>query len=285
MAERPAADELAAAKARIAELEAREAERERAQHVQAALYRIADAASCAEDLPAFYRDGPRDRRRRSCTPTTSTSRSTTRSARRSTSRTTSTGRHGHPRPGRVGAVRRRQARGHHRPTSCDRAPAADRRRSYRRARRPRARSSTLGVVGRGRLARVPLIADGRTLGRARRADVHRDETYTRPTSSCSTFVGRHVGVALEPGPGDRRDAPARTRSSRSSTRSAAPLASQLDFAAIIELVGERIRAIFEVRRRCPSRLYDRPDEPDRVPVRDRRGRADPHRADRSSGRA
>ena len=48
MAERTAAkapDELAAAKARIAELEALDAERQRALGVQAALYRIADAAS------------------------------------------------------------------------------------------------------------------------------------------------------------------------------------------------------------------------------------------------
>ena len=55
MAERPTADELAAARARIAELEALEAERSRALAVQAALYRIAEAASAADDLPAFYR--------------------------------------------------------------------------------------------------------------------------------------------------------------------------------------------------------------------------------------
>ena len=55
MAERKAADELAAAKARIAELEALEAERSARGAVQAALYRIAEAASAAEDLPAFYR--------------------------------------------------------------------------------------------------------------------------------------------------------------------------------------------------------------------------------------
>ena len=54
-AERKAPDELAAAKARIADLEALEAERSRAVLVQAALYRIAEAASAADDLPAFYR--------------------------------------------------------------------------------------------------------------------------------------------------------------------------------------------------------------------------------------
>src|SRR2546430_234378 len=46
--------EVAALRARVAELEALEAERERAEQVQAALYRIADAASAAEDMPEFY---------------------------------------------------------------------------------------------------------------------------------------------------------------------------------------------------------------------------------------
>ena len=55
MPERPAADELAAAKARIVELEALEAERARASAVQHALYRIAEAASAASDLQGFYR--------------------------------------------------------------------------------------------------------------------------------------------------------------------------------------------------------------------------------------
>ena len=50
----PAA-ELAAARARIAELEALESERARATLVQDALYRIAEAASAASDLQAFYR--------------------------------------------------------------------------------------------------------------------------------------------------------------------------------------------------------------------------------------
>ena len=39
---------------RVAELETRQAEHERAAQVQDALYRIADAASAAEDLQAFY---------------------------------------------------------------------------------------------------------------------------------------------------------------------------------------------------------------------------------------
>ena len=51
-----AATELDALRARIAELEAREAEHERSELVQAALYRIAEAASAASDLQAFYRE-------------------------------------------------------------------------------------------------------------------------------------------------------------------------------------------------------------------------------------
>src|SRR5687767_15399286 len=54
----PGADlssELAAARLRLAELEAAEAERRDADKVQAALYRIAELASAAQDLQEFYR--------------------------------------------------------------------------------------------------------------------------------------------------------------------------------------------------------------------------------------
>ena len=47
--------ELATARARIAELEALEGERDRQAKVQSALYRIADAASAQSDMQAFYR--------------------------------------------------------------------------------------------------------------------------------------------------------------------------------------------------------------------------------------
>jgi signal transduction histidine kinase/DNA-binding response OmpR family regulator/uncharacterized protein (UPF0297 family) len=48
------ARQLAAARKRIAQLEAREAEHRRATKVQAALYRIAETASAAQDMQAFY---------------------------------------------------------------------------------------------------------------------------------------------------------------------------------------------------------------------------------------
>jgi GAF domain-containing protein/DNA-binding response OmpR family regulator len=47
-------DELAAAQKRITQLEAREAAHERAEKVQAALYRIAETASAVQDMPTFY---------------------------------------------------------------------------------------------------------------------------------------------------------------------------------------------------------------------------------------
>jgi GAF domain-containing protein/CheY-like chemotaxis protein/HPt (histidine-containing phosphotransfer) domain-containing protein len=47
-------DEIRTLRDRIAELEASESDRERAEHVQAALYRIAETASAAEDMQAFY---------------------------------------------------------------------------------------------------------------------------------------------------------------------------------------------------------------------------------------
>src|SRR5215510_4704981 len=46
--------EVTALRARVAELETLEAERRRSEQVQSALYRIADAASAAMDMPAFY---------------------------------------------------------------------------------------------------------------------------------------------------------------------------------------------------------------------------------------
>ncbi|MGH2524136.1 MAG: GAF domain-containing protein, partial [Anaerolineales bacterium] len=46
--------ELAALRQRTAELEAREAGHQRTEKVQAALYRIAEAASAAQDMPEFY---------------------------------------------------------------------------------------------------------------------------------------------------------------------------------------------------------------------------------------
>ena len=52
----PDAADLDVLRARVAELEAREAEHARAEHLQAALYRIAEAASAASDLQAFYRE-------------------------------------------------------------------------------------------------------------------------------------------------------------------------------------------------------------------------------------
>jgi GAF domain-containing protein/CheY-like chemotaxis protein/HPt (histidine-containing phosphotransfer) domain-containing protein len=47
-------DEIKALHDRVAELEASEADRERAERVQGALYRIAETASTAEDMQAFY---------------------------------------------------------------------------------------------------------------------------------------------------------------------------------------------------------------------------------------
>jgi GAF domain-containing protein/DNA-binding response OmpR family regulator len=48
--------DAAALRARIVELEAREAEHERSERIQRALYRLAEAASAASDLQAFYRE-------------------------------------------------------------------------------------------------------------------------------------------------------------------------------------------------------------------------------------
>src|SRR5437588_12906611 len=51
---RAASADLKAARKRIEGLEAREAERARAEQVQAALYRIAETASAATQMPSVY---------------------------------------------------------------------------------------------------------------------------------------------------------------------------------------------------------------------------------------
>src|SRR5204863_3948343 len=51
---RPMSDDIEALQSRVAELEAGQREHERAATVQDALYRIAEAASAADDLQAFY---------------------------------------------------------------------------------------------------------------------------------------------------------------------------------------------------------------------------------------
>jgi uncharacterized protein (UPF0297 family) len=54
MNEAGAAGELAALRERVAELEAAESQRRRAEQVQEALYRIAETASAARDMHEFY---------------------------------------------------------------------------------------------------------------------------------------------------------------------------------------------------------------------------------------
>src|SRR6266571_7732342 len=50
----PISDDVEALRARVAELEAAEADRARATKVQSALYRIAETASAAQDMQEFY---------------------------------------------------------------------------------------------------------------------------------------------------------------------------------------------------------------------------------------
>ncbi|MDP9302064.1 MAG: GAF domain-containing protein, partial [Actinomycetota bacterium] len=54
MSDPASVDEVRALRERLTELEAREADRQRSEEVQAALYRIAETASAAQDLQQFY---------------------------------------------------------------------------------------------------------------------------------------------------------------------------------------------------------------------------------------
>ena len=102
---------------------------------------------------------------------------------------------------------------------------------------------TVGVVGVEWLG-VPLIVDGRTIGVLTVQTYSPDERYTDEDVELVTFVGRHVAAAL---------ARARTIDAIRQRNVELALIDQigqglvqhLDFASIIELVGEGIRKAYE----------------------------------------
>ena len=92
---------------------------------------------------------------------------------------------------------------------------------------------------------APLPAEGRRPGPPRRPDLHGGRPlHGRRPASCSTFVGQHVGSALS-----RVRAIEETRQRNAElgliNEIGGALAKQLDFDSIVDLVGERVRAIFD----------------------------------------
>ena len=245
----PDAARLDALRARIAELEARETEHARAEHVQTALYRIAEAASAASDLQAFYREVHAtvgtlmsaenfyialydDRRKAINFPYYVNSVDLdipdpnlwepfgVGNARGITAYVLRTGR-----PEIINPKRHRElvAQGE---------------------------IEKIGVVGKGDWLGAPLKADGQTIGVVV-CQVYEDVHFTPADRDLLAFVGQHIGAALS-----RVRAIEETRQRNSElgliNEIGSALARQLDFEAICELVGERERSMFatpnDVRR-------------------------------------
>ena len=235
-------DELAAAQKRIAQLEAREAAHESAEKVQAALYRIAETASAAQDMPAFYAQiheivgslmyadnfyiALYDEERRLINFPFYRDEVDTEL----------------PDPSVWDPFGVGEARGvtayvlrHGRPEHWTTADF-----------QALSKKGELEMLGEQALEWLgaPLKADGRTVGVIAVQTYREDRRYTSEDLDLLVFVAQHVGSALV-----RARAIEETRQRNAElaivNEIGSALAKQLDFQAIIDLVGERIRRMFE----------------------------------------
>ena len=238
------ASEGAALRARVAELEAREAEHARAELVQTALFRIAEAASAAHDLQEFYATvhatvaglmyadnfyiALYDAARESinfpyyvdAVDTDLPDPATWEpfgvgNARGSTAYVLRTGR-----PAIITPERHREL-----------IAAGE--------------LELVGIAGAAWLG-APLIADGRAIGVVVCQTYQPDQGYDESDRDLLAFVGQHIGAALT-----RVRAIEETRQRNAElalvNEIGQALAEQLEFGAIIELVGERVRELFSAR--------------------------------------
>jgi len=248
----PAADELVAARARIAELEAGNARLDRSDTLQAALYRIAETASSAQDMLAFYaaihetvgelmyadnfyialyddgrglvnypfyRDEVDD---------------------------------DIPDPGVWEPLGEGQAAGFTGYVLRSGAPKLIDS-AQQRAMVARGEVVALGVVAVDWMA-VPLKADGRTIGVVVTQSYREDRRHSADDLELLTFVAQHIATALT-----RARAIEETRQRNAElalvNEIGSALARQVDFDAIIELVGKRIGEIFTTKSLFVA-LYD-----------------------------
>src|SRR5712671_743506 len=245
------ATELADARARIGQLEEREAQHARSESVQAALYRIADTAAAARDMPSFYESI-------------------------------------HEIVGELiyadnFVIALYDEAETEPPDANEWEPLQD------------LKGATAYVLRTGK----PLFLDWETfddlvakgeidkdaaggtpselwLGTPVLADqtYRTDRTYEPADLDLLTFVGQHIATALS-----RARAIEETRQRNAElaviNEIGTALAEQLDFNAILDLVGDRIRSIFEVATGTIS-LYDEQTQMIRAPYQiDTTGRHDP----------
>ena len=187
-------DDIDALHGRVAELEAREEQHARAATVQDALYRIAEAASAADDLQAFYATVHRivgslmyaenayialyDEQRRAILPLL----------------------RGRCRPGTPGSER--VGADGHRPGARDNRICAAPRQASARDGADHARTDgegrgrLLGVIADGDWLGAPLVAEGHTLGVIVVQSYTNDHLHTEADRDLLAFVGQHIGTAL-----------------------------------------------------------------------------------------
>ncbi len=102
----------------------------------------------------------------------------------------------------------------------------------------------IGTMGEGDWLGVPLVAEGRTIGALVVQTYTADEKYTDADRDLLAFVGRHVATALSRA---RAIEETRQRNAELAVINGVQegLAAQLDMDAMYELVGERIRELFD----------------------------------------
>jgi GAF domain-containing protein/DNA-binding response OmpR family regulator len=242
----PSDDDVAALRARIAELQAREAEHERAEKVQSALYRIAEAATAATDLPAFYREIHSIVGELMFAENLYIALYDAERGRMNYPYYVDTLDDDPPDPKVWYPFGEGQARGITayalrlgRPLRLD-SP------SFRKL-QAAGEVEQLGVVTKdGTWLGVPLSAEGTNLGLLVVQGYTANERYGDEDLELLAFVGQHIGSALS-----RVRAIDETRQRNDElaliNEIGAALAQQLDFDAIVELVGERVRSIFGAR--------------------------------------
>jgi GAF domain-containing protein/DNA-binding response OmpR family regulator len=241
----PAEADVAALRAKVATLESREAEHERAERVQAALYRIAEAASAAQDLQAFYRE---------VHETVGTLMFAENfyialydEARQAISYPyyADTIDDDIPDPQAwfpVGVSHARGVTAYLLRTGRAEIITATRHRDLVAS----GEVDKIGVVADGDWLGAPLTADGRAVGVVVCQTYLADQRFSPADRDLLAFVGQHIGSALT-----------RVRSIEETRQRNAELAlvneigqalaEQLEFGAIIELVGDRISSIFDSR--------------------------------------
>ncbi len=102
------------------------------------------------------------------------------------------------------------------------------------------------AVSRSSAIGAPLTSDGRTIGAVEAKSFRKDRRYASRDLQLLAFAGQQLGMAFT-----RLSAVEEVRQRNAElslvNEVGAALAKQLDFGAIIELIGERIRSMFEVQ--------------------------------------